>query len=96
VARTSSQAAQPGVGSLTLTGYAPLITRAPNNAPQMYAVTIMRITTMNKQTDLGIALNKTAAISSTSPNAVTILSAAPENHTAELGPATLNRTVIFP
>jgi hypothetical protein len=96
VVRTSSQAAQPGVGALTLTGYAPLITQAPNNAPQLYAVTIMRISTTNKQTDLGSVLNKTAAISSTSPNAVTILSTASENHTAELGPATLNRTVIFP
>jgi hypothetical protein len=41
-------------------------------------------------------LNAAAPIRSTAPNVATILSAAPVNRSADIGPATLNRTVSFP
>lgn len=96
VARTASQSVQPGAGALTLVGYAPLITQGVDNAPRIYAATIMRITTTNRSADLGSVLNATAPISSVPLNIATIMTAAPTNRTADIGPATLNRTVSFP
>lgn len=96
VARTASQSVQPNAGMLTLVGYAPLITQGVDNAPRIYATTIMRITTTNRSADLSSVLNATAPISSAPMNIATIMTAAPTNRTADIGPATLNRTVSFP
>lgn len=96
VTRTTSQAVSPAPAALVLTGYPPLITQGPDNAPRVYATTIMRITTTNRRADLGAVLNAAAPIRSTGPNVATIMSPAPVNRAADLGPATLNRTVSFP
>jgi hypothetical protein len=96
VARTANQSVQLGVVGLTLTGYAPLIFQGPDNAPRVYMATIMRITTTNRVTALGAVLNAAAPIRSTGPNAATILDAGAVNRAADVGPATLNRTVSFP
>lgn len=65
-------------------------------APRIYATTIMRITTTNRRANLGAVLNAAAPIRSTGLNVATILNAAPMNRAADIGPATLNRTVSFP
>jgi hypothetical protein len=96
VTRTTSQAVQPGVGGLTLTGYAPLITQGIDNAPRVNVATIMRITTTNRMASLGAAASVVAPIRSTGPNIAAIMRAGVVNCTADIGPATINRTVSFP
>jgi hypothetical protein len=96
VTRTANQSVQPGAGGLTLTGYAPLITQGADNAPRVNVATIMRITTTNSTANLGAVANAVAPIRSKGPNLGTILDAGAVNRAADLGPATINRTVSFP
>lgn len=96
VARSASLAVSPAPAALVLAGYAPLITQGADNAPRVNVASLMRITTTNSTGSLQAAANVAARIRSTGPNLETILDAGAVNRAADLGPATINRTVSFP
>jgi hypothetical protein len=96
VVRSASLVVSPAPAVLVLAGYAPLITQGADNAPRVNVATIMRITTTNSTASLQAAANVAARIRSTGPNLETIIDAGAVNRAADLGPATINRTVSFP
>lgn len=96
VTRGAVQTVSPVPAGLTLTGYAPGISQGLDIVPQVYAFTIMLATTTNRRADLGAALNLRTALPAHDTDLATIMTTAPVNRTAALGPASINRAVSFP